>query len=147
MLQLRWLFDWTNMAASLSQFFGAARRQCASRTALLPTWADIVGINILLLPTWADISRTALQGLHYAYTFYTLYLWGEHHLGGATRTLPTWADITFGWILPAWEDISLVACTASRVKQAKRHERSHGYLSVMYIEELCEDFELNNKLK
>ena len=27
-----------------------------------------------------------------AYTFYL----GEHHLGGATRTLPTWADVSFG---------------------------------------------------
>ena len=62
--------------------------------------------------SWADNTHI-LRRSRIAYTFYL----GEHHLGGATRTLPTWADVSFGntfcWAvipftadLPAWTDNS-----------------------------------------
>ena len=41
--------------------------------------------------SWADNTHV-LRCSSIAYTFYL----GEHHLGGATRTLPTWADVSFG---------------------------------------------------
>ena len=41
--------------------------------------------------SWADNTHI-LRRSRIAYTFYL----GEHHLGGATRTLPTWADVSFG---------------------------------------------------
>ena len=92
--------------------------------------------------SWADNTHI-LRRSRIAYTFYL----GEHHLGGATRTLPTWADVSFGntllagrWYLsrrtclPGRTTllVACVICTANRVKQAKRHEYCHGYLPAMY---------------
>ena len=89
-----------------------------------------------------------------------------YHLGGATRTLPTWADVSFGntllagrWYLsrrtylPAWTDNSFgrLCNLYGEPSQAKRHEYCQSAMAIyrrcIRIEELCEDFEFNNKLK
>ena len=59
------------------------------------TWTALRTLRILRR---SRITYTFYLGGHlYHHTLVLyLYLWGEHHLGGATRTLPTWADISFG---------------------------------------------------
>ena len=62
--------------------------------------------DTLTLASWSDIHVTTaihqLGGQHHLVHYaYYLYLWGEHHFGGATRTLPTWADVSFGHTLLA----------------------------------------------
>ena len=66
----------------------------------------LVDDTLTLSASWSDIHvKTAIHQLggqhHLVHYAYYLYLWGEHHFGGATRTLPTWADVSFGHTLLA----------------------------------------------
>ena len=106
--------------------------------------------HTLLAGRWYLSRRTCLPGrtsLRRRYT-YTSYLGGRL----VWTYITCWAVIPFSADLPAWADNSLVACVlvVRRTESSQQSDMNTAmaiYRRCIRIEELCEDFEFNNKLK
>ena len=62
-VQLRRLFDWTNMASALPQFFGAARHPCFEVSDIKAAYFDRV---VLLQRGWLWASFTKVRALYFS---------------------------------------------------------------------------------
>ena len=97
-VQLRRLFDWTNMAAALHQFFGAARHPCFEVSALYTVYRDSkycdrgggkARFNVAT-PTYEARTRP----LHVQHTYYRI-IFKQNPFNIISRGVQRWTSTDF----------------------------------------------------